>query len=117
MSVVAEGLVFRQAQQTVVVGWGDVAAWGLSSKDLMITTNRDDRVIVPIREVPDQIVQVIRQALVHTKAPKRRIGVGGNVSKFSEAGIGEKIVQGVLVVVGVLVLLFAIAVFALVGLS
>lgn len=117
MSVQGEGLVFRQGQQSVVVRWGDIAAWGLSSKDLMITTNADGRVIAPISAVPDQIVQVIREGLLATKAPKRRIGVGGNVSKFSDAGMGEKIVQGVVVVVGGLVLLFAVAVFALFSLG
>lgn len=117
MAVVGEGLVFRQGPQTVVVRWGDVAAWALSSKDLMITTTADGRVIIPIAGVPDDVVQVIRQGLLATKTPKRRIAVGGNVSKFSEAGLGEKIAQVVIVGVGVLVLLFAIFVFAAFGLG
>lgn len=117
IAVVGEGLAFRQGQQTVVVRWGEVAAWALSSKDIMITTTADGRVIIPIAGVPDPMVEVIRQALMATKAPKRRIAAGGNVTKFSEAGIGEKIVQTVLVGAGVLVLLFAIAAFAIVTLG
>ena len=117
MTVTGEGLVFRQGRHSVAVRWVEVAAWGLSSKDLMITTTADGRVIIPIAGVPDPMVEVIRQALVATKAPKRRIAAGGNVTKFSEAGIGEKIVQTVLVGAGVLVILFAIAAFAIVALG
>ena len=115
MSIAGEGLTFCEGERHVVVPWGDVVAWGISTKDVMITTAEDGRAIIPIASVDTQLLEVLKQALVATKAPKRRVGVGGNVTKFKDAGLGEKLVQIVLVCLGVFVLLFAVLVFALFG--
>ena len=89
MSVIGDGLAFAGAAQNVLIRWDDVAVWTLSKKYLMISTNLNGRVIIPLAGVPEPVVEVITDALRATKAPKRRISAGGNVTKFSDAGRGE----------------------------
>ena len=116
-TVTADYMFFLQDEHAVTVWWDEVAAWGLTHKDIMITKARDGRVIIPIAGVPDELVTFIRHGLFATKAPKRRIGAGGNVPKFSEARTGEKIVQFVLLGVGMLVLLLSVLILGIGALS
>ncbi len=106
LDVVGEGLLFRRQYEQVLVKWSDIAVWAMSKKDFVLSTRRNGRVVIPLGSLPKPMVDVISGALVVAKAPRRRISRTGNVAKFSDAGPTEKVVQVVLVTLGLLALAF-----------
>ena len=106
LDVVGEGLLFRRQYEQVLVKWSDIAVWAMSKKDFVLSTRRNGRVVIPLGSLPKPMVDVISGALVAAKVTRRRISRTGNVAKFSDAGPIEKVVQVVLVTLGLLALAF-----------
>ena len=90
----------------MLVNWSDIVVWARSKKDFVLSTRRNGRVVIPLGSLPKPMVDVISGALVTAKVTRRRISRTGNVAKFSDAGPIEKVVQVVLVTLGLLALAF-----------
>jgi len=117
MSITGEGLLFTRSDERVLVRWSDVVVWAKSKFDLMIATKRNGRVVIPTAGLPDQIVNLVVEALSATKATKRKATAKGQIGKFGDIGTGEKIVRVIVLSVGGVVLLLSALIFLTVWLG